>query len=227
MKRQSSSFFRIGIVLALASVAGIGLFVVGAIRNQSFDFWYLPYNLVLAFIPLLLAVALKHLLATRAWNTWLPLLVSLMWILFLPNSFYIVTDFIHLTETPRVDIVQDVVMLMQFSFVGLAFGFISLYMVHRDFMQRISAHFAAAFAGLLLLLCSFAIYLGRDLRWNSWDIVTQPLGLFADIFSRILNPFAYPQAFIMTLSFFVMLGSMYGVIWQVGRVLLAKNESKK
>jgi len=222
MNQQFSTPARLGFTLACASLAGIGLFAVAAMRNQSLDFWYLPYNLALALAPLLMAVWLKRLLRIRAWSSWLSLLVTLLWVLFLPNAFYIVTDFIHLTETSRIDIVQDVVMLMQFSFVGLAFGFLSVFIVHTEFIKRVSARLATPAVIILLLLSSFAIYLGRDLRWNSWDIVTHPLGLIMDVFSRIVNPLAHPQTFIMTFSFFVMLGTMYGVIWQAGKLLTLK-----
>lgn len=208
--------------LGLASLVGVVLYMIGALRNHSWDYWYLSYNLLLAVIPLLLALWLVRLLRKRPWSNWLALLVSFLWILFLPNTFYIVTDFIHLVETPRVDIVQDVVMLMQFSFVGLAFGFLSIFMIHAEFIRRVSDKWAPPLVTVLLLLCSFAIYLGRDLRWNSWDIVTQPLGLLVDIFSRLVNPLAHPQTFIMTFSFFIMLATMYGVIWQASKLLALK-----
>ncbi|HMH69854.1 MAG TPA: DUF1361 domain-containing protein [Candidatus Saccharimonadales bacterium] len=204
---------RLFVSLLAASLVGVGLFAVGAVRNQSFDFWYLSYNLVLALIPLLLAVTLQKLLKEQEWKRWLPLVVTFLWVLFLPNSFYIVSDFIHLQETPRADVVQDVVMLMQFSFMGLVFGFMSLFMVHREFIKRVSAKWAAPLVGALLFLSSFAIYLGRDLRWNSWDIIVQPFAIIADIFDHIFHPIAHPEMGSITLSFFFMLASMYAVIW--------------
>lgn len=216
-----SGFERIVLALVVSTLVSIGLYSIGVIRNHSFDFWYLAFNLLLALIPLLLAVWLQYRLRKQAWKRWLPLVVTFLWVLFLPNSFYIVTDFIHLTETPRVDIVQDVVMLIQFSFTGLAFGFISLFILHREFMRRVSARWAPALVAAILLLCSFAIYLGRDLRWNSWDIIVQPLPLIADLLRHLLDPFAYPQAFIITCSFFAMLCTMYALIWQVGKSLLS------
>lgn len=208
--------------LLIATLVGVGLWGIGVWRNHSFDFWYLPFNLSLALIPLLLAVWLVHLLKARAWSNWLPLAMTLLWILFLPNSFYIISDFIHLTETPRADIVQDVVMLAQFSFTGLAFGFVSLFLVHQEFIKRVGVRFAAPLVGVILLLCSFAIYLGRDLRWNSWDIIVQPFGLISDILQHLFNPGLYPLGFVMTSSFFVMLGSMYFVLWQVSKALVVK-----
>lgn len=60
-----------------------------------------------------------------------------------------------------------------------------------------------------LFLGSLGIYLGRYLRWNSWDIVSNPFGLFSDIFDRFLNPFVYPGAWAMTILMGILLNMMY------------------
>jgi uncharacterized membrane protein len=213
MLKRFSQSQRLWLAVILASLVGTGLYGVGVVRNHSWDFWYLPYNLALAVIPLLLSFWLQKILKTHRWTEWLPVVVTILWILFLPNSFYVVSDFIHLNEYPRADIVQDVVMLMQFSLAALVVGFASLYAVHAELLKRMGARKAHAAAVVLLFLCSFAIYLGRDLRWNSWDVVTQPIGLFADIFNRFAHPFQHPEMFSITLSFFVMLASVYFVLW--------------
>jgi uncharacterized membrane protein len=210
MRSLLSSYHRLWSALAVSSVVGIGLNVIGMLRNHSFDFWYLPANLALGLIPLLLATWLRYLLKTHTWNSWLPIVVTFLWILFLPNSFYIVSDFIHLTETPRVDITQDVVMLAQFSFTGMAFGFIGMFMVHREFIKRAGERWAGIAAALLLFLCSFAIYLGRELRWNSWDIFIHPLALVADAWHHVFSLLAFS----ITLSFFISLASIYLLFWQ-------------
>jgi len=210
---------KIVVALSCASGAAILLYLIGALRNQDFEYWYLTYNLGLAVIPLFLALWLRRLLKTRQWNEWRMLLLALTWLLFLPNSFYIVTDFIHLPETQRVDIVQDVVMLMQFSVVGLVLGFMSVYLLHKAYAKLLSARMLTLVVGMIFLLSSFAIYLGRELRWNSWDIVTQPWGLMRDVGDHLVNPGAHPEAFMMTFSFFIMLASLYGLLWQLTKTL--------
>jgi uncharacterized membrane protein len=205
-------FYSTALGRALLSVTGVGilLYVVGALRNGSFDYWYLPYNLLLGVIPLFLAIWLMHILKVRGWKNWQGVVVTVLWLLFLPNSFYIVTDFIHLYEYGRVDIVQDIIMIMQFSFVGMAVGFWSLLLVHRQLLRRMREHAAHAVIMGVLLLCGFAIYLGRELRWNSWDAVAQPYALVTDVFAHLL----VPQLWVTTLGFFLSLGSLYVVLWQ-------------
>lgn len=213
--KQSISKRRIFVSLLLGTGVAIGLFLAGALRNHSLDYWYLPYNLLLAFIPLLLSLWLVRLLKIRRWKSGLPIIITALWLLFLPNSFYIVTDFIHLPEHQRVDIVQDTVMLMQFSLLGLAFGFISLYQIHKELLKRLSAKKALWSVGVTLFLASFAIYLGRDLRWNSWDVVVQPFGFFADVVERIINPFGHPVMWSIMVSFFAMLASIYFILYSL------------
>jgi uncharacterized membrane protein len=226
MNQSISHYEKLAITLGISVFIGMILYVFGVYRNQTSDFWYLSYNLALGLIPLLLALWLRHLLQKQAWKEVPLVIVTVLWVLFLPNSFYIISDFIHLSETPRVDIVQDVVMLAQFSFVGLVFGFMSLFIVHQELIKRMSVRVATLLVGTILLACSFAIYLGRDLRWNSWDIAAQPFALLTDIIEH-LNFFAHPQMIITTLSFFMMLASIYGVLWQAAALFLSTPKSAK
>jgi uncharacterized membrane protein len=65
----------------------------------------------------------------------------------------------------------------------------------------------------VLLLTSFAIYLGRDLRWNSWDVLTNPGGLLFDISDRLMHPASYPQMLLTVAIFMVLMSSIYGIAW--------------
>ena len=77
----------------------------------------------------------------------------------------------------------DVLMLYWFAWTGLMLGVVSLYL-----MQEIVARGLGMTAGWVFVvvaagLGSFGIYLGRFLRWNSWDIVRRP-GPLADELPR-------------------------------------------
>jgi uncharacterized membrane protein len=50
-----------------------------------------------------------------------------------------------------------------------------------------------------LAISGFGIYLGRFLRWNSWDILMDPYGLAADIYVRLTKPLAHPQTLAVTI----------------------------
>ena len=205
--------------LLLSSFASVLLFTVGAYRNRSLAYDYFMWNLFLAWLPLLFAGWLVAILRRKLWSSWEALLASFLWVIFLPNSFYVVSDFIHLQEVGRVDAVFDAVMFASFIFVGVALGLSSVYVVHKEFQKRFSTIISTAWLVGIFLLCGFAIYLGRDLRWNSWDVLTNPGGLLFDISDRFVHPDAYPEMFLTIFIFFVLISSMYSLTYRAIRLI--------
>jgi uncharacterized membrane protein len=213
MKWYLSSRARLGLALGLSSLVSVGFFLAGAHSNNSFEFAYIIWNLGLAWIPLVLALWIERLLRVKLWSSWLVLAATLLWLAFLPNSFYVISDFVHLTEVPRADIVFDVLMFGSFGLNGLILGYLSLFMVHGELRKRVSARTSGLLIAAVLLLSSFAIYIGRDLRWNTWDVVLNPASLLFDVSDRLINASAYPSMASTTLGFFALLGSTYVVVW--------------
>lgn len=117
------------------------------------------------------------------------------------------------------NIVFDTVTFSLFILNGLLLGYTSLYLIHKQFVKRVSQLKSWRLIGVILFLCSFAIYLGRDLRMSSWDILTNPAGILFDISDPVINPRAHALAFTTTITFFVFLASLYIVVWQLGRSL--------
>ena len=207
------------LALGISTLVSVGLFGYGAWRNHSLRYDYLSWNLLLAWLPLLFAVWLTFSLRRKLWSSWEALAASILWLIFLPNSFYMISDFIHLQDVQTVDVLYDAVMFTSFIYTGVLLGFSSLYLIHLQFKQRFSNPVAAGWIAFTLLICSAAVYVGRDLRWNSWDILTNPGGLLFDISDRLLHPADYSQMFVTIISFFVLLVSMYGLAWQGARML--------
>jgi uncharacterized membrane protein len=219
MKWRRSPSTQFLLALGVSSLVSIGLFEYGAYRNHSSEHAYLIWNLFLAWLPLLFAMMLMIRLRVKLWSSWECLAWSVLWLVFLPNSFYMISDFIHLWDVQRVDVLYDSVMFTSFIYTGVILGFSSLYLVHLQLQRRLSATAAAAWIGATLLICSGAIYVGRDLRWNSWDIFTNPGGLLFDLSDRLQHPASYPQMFVTIISFFVLLSSMYSLIWRGTQLL--------
>lgn len=206
------------VVASLAGLTGVSivLFAAGATANHSLLFDYLLWNLFLAWLPLLVSIALIRALRSRLWTSWWPFALSLVWLLLLPNSFYMISDFIHLQDVQRHNLLYDVVMLTSFIFTAALLGFSSLYVMHAELRKRVSLRASSTVIGGIIFLCSFAIYLGRDLRWNSWDVLINPAGILFDVSDHLIHPFQHGDMFTTTLSFFVLLGSLYIVGWQLG-----------
>lgn len=198
--------------LGFSTLVSVSFFAYGAWRSNNFEYAYLLWNLFLAWLPLVFAYRLIVVLRHKLWSSWEAMGMSLLWILFLPNSFYMISDFIHLQYVQQ-DILYDALMLTSFIYIGVLLGFASLYLIHLEFLKRFTQTTTSFILAGMILVCSFAIYLGRDLRWNSWDVLTNPGGLLFDISVRFLRPSAYPQMFLTVITFFVLLGSMYALVW--------------
>lgn len=205
--------------LIASNLVSLLLFLMRVVGTEKFRFWFLLWNLLLAWIPLMLAYWLVIRLKKQAWLTWQNLLLTGLWLAFLPNSFYILSDLIHVHLTGEINILYDVVLMFSCIFNGYVFGFMSVYIVHRELLKRLPTTKAHAAIAGVLMLSGFAIYLGRYLRWNTWDVLVHPIGLLFDISDRFLRPAAHPQTFVTTLTFFLLLGSMYYVIWELVRLL--------
>lgn len=217
------SIIRAILLSNLVSVVLFGLRFVGTEKTQ---YWFMFWNLLLAWVPVLIAIALVKKLKTSSWKEPVPVILSVLWLGFLPNSFYLMSDLIHLRSTGDIGILFDVVFFLSFIWNGLLAGFISLILVHKKLIERRNANFAALVIATVILLNSFAIYLGRSLRWNSWDLLANPAGLLFDVSERIINPFSHPQSFVTTLTFFVLIGSMYAVVWNLTQNLTYKKSKK-
>jgi uncharacterized membrane protein len=219
MKWYISTRTRLALALAFASLTSVLLFIVGALRNGSTVFDYLIWNLFLAWVPLVLMLWLSRVLRRKLWSSWQALTLTVMFVCFLPNTFYLVTDVIHLQETPRVDLVYDIIMFMSFILNGMLLGLTSVYLFHAELRKRLTMRKSWTLLLLLLLLTSFAIYIGRDLRWNSWDILLNPASILFEVSDRLLAPMAHPELFSTTLGFFALITSVYVVLWHAARAL--------
>lgn len=180
--------------------------------------WFLAWNLFLAWIPLIFAWLLYRRTPKGLYWSWKNFALFMVWILFLPNAFYLVTDFVHLNRYSDIGVVYDIVLLATYTLAGFVLGYTSLFMVHVRATQRFGKQ-ANILVVVTLLLCGFAIYLGRYLRWNSWDIITNPLGLLFDVSDSIVRPEAYPLTLMTTLLFFGFLSVLYYVIWRAAALI--------
>ena len=91
--------------------------------------------------------------------------------------------------------------MMLLVIIGFMLGTASLFLVHRELSKRLSAPRSWLLVELVVLASSFAIFLGRDLRWNSWDIIVNPGDVAADILDRVFNPFDHFGTWAVTLLF--------------------------
>lgn len=171
--------------------------VTTLVHERSTALAFLAWNLFLAWIPFGLSGLLPHTRHRLAGGLLLGL-----WLLFLPNAPYLITDFIHLRARPPVPVWVDTLLFFLFAWTGLMLGLLSLLRVHlylRQFYQPRQAHYLIAG---FILASSFGLYLGRVERWNSWDALLSPLAVLENAATLALSP---PPALLLTFLFFAVL----------------------
>jgi uncharacterized membrane protein len=180
-------------LLALLAASAFCVVLVLYRRHHTGDPFYgfLVWNLVLAWVPLVLALGAYA--KARAGGGALVVVLGICWLLFFPNAPYLLTDFIHLHESFTTPLWYDALMLAAFAWTGLALGFASLYVMQAIWERATST--TVSWLGVVgaLALASFGVYLGRFLRFNSWDALVRP-GRIADVVRNELdNPFSHPR----------------------------------
>jgi len=226
MKRQRNGpWTKYLLALGVSTGVSLLLYAYAALRNDSLAYDYLPWNLLLSWIPLAIAIRLSVILRKKLWSSWEAMLTSALWLIFLPNSFYMITDYVHLQDVHRFDLLYDTAMFTSFIFTGVILGFTSLVLIHAQFRKRFSSNTSTSIISLILLLCSFGIFIGRDLRWNSWDFLTNPGGLLFDVTDRLTHLSSYPQMMLTVITFTILLLSLYRMLWYGAG--LARNFSLK
>jgi uncharacterized membrane protein len=197
-----------------AILACLVLLVGSLLLDSRHYFWFMPWNLFLALVPLLLSTWLCEILHKHLWSSWRALVVTVLWLLFLPNSFYVVSDFVHIKNVPANQLMYQIAMLAACAIVSFGFGIVSLGQVHVQLLRRVRALPAAVIMTKIILLSSFATYLGRDLRWNSWDVFINIPSLLFDVSDRLLHPTMHPLMISITSGFFLLTAGCYAAYWR-------------
>ncbi len=118
-------------------------------------------------------------------------MIIIVWILFFPNSPYILTDLFHLKMRDSIPVWYDLIVILSYAWTGLICGFISLHDIEKLLSENGKKRMVTGIVVLFLFMSSFGVYLGRFLRWNSWDVFNDPSGLLGDIIIRFINPTEY------------------------------------
>jgi uncharacterized membrane protein len=189
------------LALALASLLSCALVVVRAYYAGTTAYVFFFWNLFLAWVPVGAALAFYG-LAARQTRSWMLLLAAaVVWFLFFPNAPYIVTDIVHLRVSPPVPYWYDIICVMAFAQTGLFLGYLSLYLMQEVIRAWMGRWAGWLFALAMLGLSAFGVYLGRFLRWNSWDALVDPIGTMRGV-ARVANPWNDVQPLAFSTTFF-------------------------
>lgn len=187
--------------LSLLSVALIFSAVALMVRiklNKSFFFLFLIWNIFLAIIP----YGITMYLSTKPNLNKLKLgLWFLVWLAFLPNAPYIVTDLIHIRSGNDSFLWLDILVILSFALSGLFLFYLSVLDMQKLALKTFKNMPINALTMLILILCGFGVYLGRFLRYNSWEIISAPKHLLLDVINIVIAPFQNVEAWWFTFGF--------------------------
>lgn len=160
----------------LVSIASIALLLLRVKITHSTFLLFLIWNLLLAIIPYILSSNILENFFKK--NKKFQNAVSIFtWFLFIPNSFYILTDFTHLHYTTGFQFGLDMLIISCFSSAGFYAGLLSIHQIHKLSIAKYGNQIGHFFIMAISFLSAFGIYLGRILRFNSWDILSKPMQL--------------------------------------------------
>jgi uncharacterized membrane protein len=202
------------LLLLLSSLYSTVLVVVRLILTDQYKFFFLIWNLCLAWIPFLLALFLFDYYRKRG-TTWMFWVLTLCWLLFLPNAFYLVTDFVHLRRTVAISFWFDLVMIASFAWNGLLLGMISLRCMHALFERWLGSRWGWLAVQGVLLLVAVGVYLGRFIRFNSWDVVSNPSDVGLYLAANLSNLSDSLRSYALILFFYL----FFAIVYSTARTL--------
>ncbi|MBS1566565.1 MAG: DUF1361 domain-containing protein [Bacteroidetes bacterium] len=204
--------------LLLTSV-GFSLLLVMAriVYTGHFNFAFLVWNLFLATVPYFISYWMWEMRAWKLRLWWfLPALGA--WLVFIPNSFYVLTDLFHLHDSFQVPRWFDLLLLLSFAWNSLLMGILSLRQMEKMVAFRWPGWRGHLFIYPVMVLNAFGVYIGRFLRFNSWDVISDPFSLLADIGNILLHPVHYRGAWGMVAGFSLFLVILYTTLKKMSRM---------
>ncbi|MFV9552105.1 DUF1361 domain-containing protein [Algibacter sp. PT7-4] len=185
-------------LLGISILYSLALLVIQIKISNSLFYLILIWNLFLAVLPYVVSCYLSIL---KNHNKIAFTFSFCLWIVLLPNAPYIITDFIHLKISNPYMLWLDALLISSFAFNGLLLFYLSVHdvktLLYRFFTKRQVNYIII----VTMFLTSFGIYLGRFLRYNSWEILSNPKCLFIDIFNIITSPNTNQEAWLFTILF--------------------------
>ncbi|MEJ7737726.1 MAG: DUF1361 domain-containing protein [Chitinophagaceae bacterium] len=194
------------------------LLIARVFYTGSLYFVSLEWNLFLAFVPYSVSTWMFD-NPQRISNKWLLSIVVFVWILFIPNSFYIITDLFHLGENGYAPLWYDLLLLLSFAWNGLMMGILSVRQMEKIMQASYFTKHELLFVYPVMWLNALGVFIGRYWRLNSWDVITNPFRLIIDILDLIMHPLVYKNAWAMIFTFSVFMTLLYLTIKRISRII--------
>jgi uncharacterized membrane protein len=205
-------------ILNLSMAFSIALVMARIAYTGKLTFIWLIWNLFLAWLPYRISSWLQQQPSVQA-NKWKFAAVSFVWLLFIPNAFYILTDLFHLGIYHNVPNWLDLMLIISFAWNGLLLGILSVRQMEKIMQPYLRGMHELLFIYPIMWLNALGVYIGRYPRFNSWDILTNPFGLVAYILQMLCHPIQYKYAWGMVACFSVFMTLVYLTIKRISKAI--------
>ena len=213
-------------LLAGATILSVAIWRVRSEYSGTEHYAFLIWNLFLAWIPFVISYFTYALTLKRNWIYVVIPVAAFFWLIFFPNAPYILTDFQHLAGKWRdVPVWYDVMLLIWFAFTGLLLGMVSLFLMQETIRREFGRWVGWGFVALVAALSSAGVYVGRFLRWNSWDIFNNPAGMAQYTIQSAQDPSLQSIGFIGLFGAFFLF--LYLTLYTFGHLLLERRANER
>jgi len=213
----------VGLLLLVTCVSG-ALLATRVCLTGHWRQFYLVWNLFLAWLPLIFALAAASIQQRDGSRRWSFRITATAWLVFFPNAPYILTDLVHLGPRSHGVFWVDLVLILLFALIGVVLGFLSLHLMQRLVARRFGWPAGWLFVVVVTALSGFGIYLGRFLRWNSWDIITNPFDLLSALAHWFLNAPLHPKSVVIPVLFGVLVLLSYVTLYALTNLPRIQNQ---
>lgn len=205
-------------MLSLSMLFSTLMVIVRIMYTGERGYLFLVWNLFLAYIPYFISNCLQHKLSWIGHRGKFTV-AFVLWMLFVPNTFYILTDFFHLGFHTGAPLWYDLTLIVSFAWNGLLLGILSVRQMEKIMQLFIPHKTNWLFLYPVMVLNALGVYIGRYMRFNSWDIITNPFQLVADIASMIIHPVAYKEAWAMVICFSAFMILVYMSLKKISKLI--------
>ena len=209
------------------SMTIIRIFYSLSLRN-AFIYW----NVFLALLAIVFAYWFRLVRISRNLTRFKNLSLVIIffgWLSLMPNSIYLITDIGHLNgprlvensrynpyknkarEERSVPYIYDVALLFLLALIGFISSGISTNAMYKELKGtnlknkfKFNKKTEILYLGLISFASGTAVFLGRYLRWNSWDLIINPINILKDLFYYFTHPLAEPNLYLSLILFFIM-----------------------
>ena len=114
----------------------------------------------------------------------------------------------------------ELVLILSFAWNGLLLGILSVRRMEKFLGTGVTLRDELLFLCPVMFLNALGVYIGRYLRYNSWDVITDPFDLIRDISAMVIHPLRHGYAWDMIFCYSILMTLMYLMMKRVSQSLL-------